>query len=107
MRNFYIERDNKNIVGLFTRPQYEGQEVLSEDDQEMIDHFANQKAVEDAEKNRIAEIEVEKDAAGLKKTTLQQAYDKIDQIFSRATTIALLRAACIRAFKILVVFILR
>jgi len=107
MKNYYIERDNKNIVGLYARPQYEGQEKLAEDDQEIIDFFADKEVEENAEKIRIDEIEAEKDTSGLKEITVQQAHDKIDEIFSSATTIALLRAACIRAFKILVVFILK
>ena len=47
MKNYYIERDNGNIIGFYARPQYEGQEVLAEDDQEIIDYFDNQQAVED------------------------------------------------------------
>jgi len=107
MRNYYIKRDDRKIIGLFARPQYERQEVLAEDDQEIIDHFANQQAVEDIEKSRLAKIESEKNTAGLKNITVAQAHDKIDQLFLGATTVALLRAACIRAFKILVIFILK
>ena len=35
MRNFYIERDNGNIVSLFARPQYENQEKLKETNKEI------------------------------------------------------------------------
>jgi len=63
--------------------------------------------LEVAEKNRVNEIEAERATSGLRKITIDQAYDKIDQIFLGATTIALLRSACIRAFKILVVFIIK
>ena len=107
MRNYYIERSNGDIVGFAARPQYEGQEVLAEDDQEIIDHFANQQAVKDIEENRLIEIEAEKDTVGLKQITLQQAYDKIDQIFAGATTVATTRDATITALKKMMPYILR
>jgi len=107
MKNYYIERNNGNIINLFARSQYDEQEFLSEDDQEIIDHFAVKQAIEDVEQNRRDEIEAEKINSGLNNITVTQAHDRIDQIFSGATTVALLRAACIRAFKILVIFILR
>lgn len=108
MKNYYIERDkNKKIISLFARPQYRGQEFLSEDDQKIINYFVTEQAIEDAEKVRLAKLELEKENTGLNNITVIQAHDKIDQLFSGATTVALLRAACIRVFKILVVFILK
>lgn len=107
MKNYYIERDDGNIVGLYARPQYDEQEVLAEDDQEMIDHFAAEQAAKDIENVHIAEIEVEKENAGLKNITVAQAHEKIDQIFEGATTIALLRAAIIMALKKMIPYILR
>lgn len=107
MKNYFVERDNGNIVGLYRRPQYEGQEFLSENDQEIIDHFANQQAENDTEKNRVAEIDVAMGTAGLKDITIQQAYDKIDQIFSGATTVATTREATITALKRIIPYILR
>ena len=68
---------------------------------------SEQQEIDEIEQTRIVDIETEKDASELKKITVQQAYDRIDQIFSGATTIAGLRTACVRAFKILVVFILK
>ena len=44
MRNCYIERTAGNIVSLFARPQYDGQEKLPEDDPEIIAFKAEQAA---------------------------------------------------------------
>lgn len=57
-----------------------------------------------ARKQRIDE---EQESSGLKKVTIEQAHDKIDQIFSDTTTVPQLRNACMQAFKIVVSFILR
>ena len=107
MKNYFIERDNGSIINLYARPQYEGQEFLSENDQELIDHFANQQATKDIEESRINEIEVEKNTVGLKEITIQDAYDKIDQIFEGATTIAQLRTATVNVLKKMIPYILR
>ena len=107
MKNYYITRDNGNIINLFARPQYEGQEKLAEDNQEMIDYFANRQEEEDIEEARLAEVGVAKNTAGLNKITAQQAYDKIDQIFEGATTIAQLRTATVTALKRMIPYILR
>ena len=43
MRNYYIERDeNKDIIGLFARPQYEGQERLSGINKEIVSFLKKQ-----------------------------------------------------------------
>ena len=47
MKNYYIERDDGNIIGLFARPQYEGQEKLSEKSKEIVTFLKNQKDVAD------------------------------------------------------------
>ena len=52
MKNNYIERDrNENIIGLFARPQYVGQEKLPEDDPEIVSFLEEQLVPTEAELN--------------------------------------------------------
>jgi len=59
------------------------------------------------EKNRILEIETEQKTLGLRKITVKIAHDKIDAIFDDKTTVTQLRTAIIKAFKLVVVYILK
>ena len=51
MRNYYIKRDNGNIVGLYARPQYEGQEKLKETSKEIVAFLKKQNEPTEAEIN--------------------------------------------------------
>ena len=42
MGNVYIKRQGENITGLFSRPQYDGQECLPETDAEVVSFSAKQ-----------------------------------------------------------------
>ena len=53
MKNIYIDRDaDKNITGLFARPQYEGQEKLKETDKEIIAFRKKQNEPTEAQLNK-------------------------------------------------------
>ena len=52
MKNYYIERDeNKNIISIFARPQYEGQEKLKETSKEIVAFFKKQSEPTEAQLN--------------------------------------------------------
>jgi len=45
-KNYYIKRDDKNaVIGLYSRPQYEGHEKLDESDQ-IVQDFKNSQKTE-------------------------------------------------------------
>lgn len=76
-------------------------------DWELTAENAVQKEADEIEASRIAGIEQEKELSGLKKVTVAQAHAKIDQMFMDKTTIAQLRTATVRAFKLLSTFVLK
>ena len=103
----YVKRDSNNKIKSVTKWDMEGFDRIEENDPEWIQYLSDKnesKIVEDA---RLAEIETSQESGGLRKITVQIAKDKIDLLFSGATTVALLRTACIKAFKLIVVFILK
>jgi hypothetical protein len=73
--------------------------VITSENQALKDAF-------DVETQRISEIEVEKTSAGFRRITVQQAHNKIDEIFDAVTNMAELREATRSALKKIVPFII-
>lgn len=62
---------------------------------------------EESESARLTGIKTERESAGLKKITIAQAIEKIDQIFADKTTVAQVRSATILALKKMMPYILK
>lgn len=107
MKSVFVDRDgNNNIINRFARPQYEGQERLDENDQELIDLDNIEQAAVGAMQTRQQEIETEKESAGLKGVTPQQAYAWIDNQFAGVADVSALRDKTIEVLKRMVPYIL-
>lgn len=101
---FVMRDENNKIVGYSRKPvngqvQYE----IEDDDPEFIE-FLNPDT--SAETLRLNEIFSEKEAAGFKQITIQQANDKIDQIFESVSTISQMKDATILVLKKIVPYII-
>lgn len=104
----YIFRDDDgNITGFSKFRATPEQEKIAPESDEWNDYLDSVTAKKDAEAQRIVDIESEKESSGLKNITVSEAHAKIDQIFADKTTVAQLRTACIKAFKILVAFVIK
>jgi hypothetical protein len=64
------------------------------------------KEADEIEITRVSEVESEKETSGIKKITVVQAHNKIDQIFDEATTVAELKASTKIVLKKMIPFIL-
>lgn len=65
--------------------------------------YIDNKVVND---KRIADLETERESTGIRNLTVEQAHDKIDQIFNGATTVAGLRTATVVALKEIIPFVI-
>jgi len=100
MENVYVDRkQDKSIKSVSKWPRDEDHEKITTDSQEYIDYENTKQQAIDDKKVRIDEIAEEQKTAGLKGITIQEAKDKIDQIFDSATTVAEVKAATVKTLK--------
>ena len=97
----FVEIDEQEAIAIRDTPpfhEWDGSQYV------VIDQAG--KDVADAESVRVFDLETEKESVGLRKITVTQAHDKIDQIFDSATTVAQLKNATVLALKKIIPFVI-
>ena len=104
----WIRRNgNGDIAGITKWRNEEHTEFITEDAQEYLDLLEAKQAFKESEQIRATAIEVEKETSGLKKITVDQAYNFIDAKLDAASTAAQTKEALREILKEMIPFLLQ